>query len=148
MWHFSRIHICFLIMRRLPSSTLTDTLFPYTTLFRSHCAGGRGAATSARSSRALQAPACRLQAAGWKQGLRHGRSPCSPEDRPSPGRPPPDQPLGTSRNRGLVVEFDPAVGDQAVIADQCLRVAHEAAFWSSLTAYMRSEERRVGKECG
>src|SRR3546814_4749247 len=47
------------------------------------------------------------------------------------------QPLGTSRNRGLVVEFDPAVGDQAVIADQCLRVAHAAAFWSSLTAYRR-----------
>src|SRR3546814_20622427 len=28
--------ICFLILRRPPISTLTDTLFPYTTLCRSH----------------------------------------------------------------------------------------------------------------
>src|SRR3546814_20569142 len=29
----------FLMMRRPPRSTRTDTLFPYTTLFRSSCAG-------------------------------------------------------------------------------------------------------------
>src|SRR3546814_19705070 len=28
--------ICFLMIRRPPRSTLTDTLFPYTTLFRSY----------------------------------------------------------------------------------------------------------------
>src|SRR3546814_8502495 len=28
--------ICFLMIRRPPRSTRTDTLFPYTTLFRSH----------------------------------------------------------------------------------------------------------------
>src|SRR3546814_16878330 len=28
---------CFLMIRRPPRSTRTDTLFPYTTLFRSHC---------------------------------------------------------------------------------------------------------------
>src|SRR3546814_17307700 len=36
---FCFIHICvlfFLMTRRPPISTLTDTLFPYTTLFRSH----------------------------------------------------------------------------------------------------------------
>src|SRR3546814_13018028 len=30
----------FLMIRRPPKSTRTDTLFPYTTLFRSPCAGG------------------------------------------------------------------------------------------------------------
>src|SRR3546814_4095642 len=28
------------MIRRPPRSTLTDTIFPYTTLFRSHCNGG------------------------------------------------------------------------------------------------------------
>src|SRR3546814_4984007 len=32
--------LCFLIIRRPPRSTRTDTLFPYTTLFRSTAAGG------------------------------------------------------------------------------------------------------------
>src|SRR3546814_8960828 len=32
----------FLMIRRPPRSTRTDTLFPYTTLFRSQSAGGRG----------------------------------------------------------------------------------------------------------
>src|SRR3546814_19991562 len=30
-------HFFFLMIRRPPRSTRTDTLFPYTTLFRSHC---------------------------------------------------------------------------------------------------------------
>src|SRR3546814_16769741 len=30
--------VCFLMIRRPPRSTRTDTLFPYTTLFRSHIA--------------------------------------------------------------------------------------------------------------
>src|SRR3546814_13809415 len=32
---FSSIYVFFLMIRRPPRSTLTDTLFPYTTLFRS-----------------------------------------------------------------------------------------------------------------
>src|SRR3546814_2086467 len=35
------VFIFFLIIRRPPRSTRTDTLFPYTTLFRSHCEFGR-----------------------------------------------------------------------------------------------------------
>src|SRR3546814_19262834 len=31
--------VCFLMIRRPPRSTLTDTLFPYTTLFRSDVVG-------------------------------------------------------------------------------------------------------------
>src|SRR3546814_20617681 len=34
-YYFVRIFVFFLIIRRPPRSTLTDTLFPYTTLFRS-----------------------------------------------------------------------------------------------------------------
>src|SRR3546814_10888078 len=33
---------CFLMIRRPPRSTRTDTLFPYTTLFRSRCRARRG----------------------------------------------------------------------------------------------------------
>src|SRR3546814_18759349 len=50
--------IFFLMIRRPPRSTRTDTLFPYTTLFRSD---GRGAA-DALSRHSL--PACQPQGAG------------------------------------------------------------------------------------
>src|SRR3546814_15601086 len=33
------LSVCFLMIPRRPRSTRTDTLFPYTTLFRSGCAG-------------------------------------------------------------------------------------------------------------
>src|SRR3546814_17860516 len=39
---FVSVFLCFFLMiRRPPRSTRTDTLFPYTTLFRSECAEGR-----------------------------------------------------------------------------------------------------------
>src|SRR3546814_4272971 len=41
--YFSFIVFFFLMMRRPPRSTRTDTLFPYTTLFRSYSASGDGA---------------------------------------------------------------------------------------------------------
>src|SRR3546814_4391121 len=46
--------ILFLMIRRPPRSTRTDTLFPYTTLFRSPCrgrAGGRSQSASPRRYR-------------------------------------------------------------------------------------------------
>src|SRR3546814_12338226 len=41
--HYSVLVVFFLMIRRPPRSTRTDTLFPYTTLFRSHrtCNGSR-----------------------------------------------------------------------------------------------------------
>src|SRR3546814_3844368 len=45
------------MLRRPPRSTRTDTLFPYTTLFRSSAAGGRSAAHHHRKRRLLEAPA-------------------------------------------------------------------------------------------
>src|SRR3546814_15053758 len=35
MYVLYSVFVCFLMLRRPPRSTLTDTLFPYTTLFRS-----------------------------------------------------------------------------------------------------------------
>src|SRR3546814_16133183 len=35
-WMLLLMHVFFLMLRRPPRSTRTDTLFPYTTLFRSH----------------------------------------------------------------------------------------------------------------
>src|SRR3546814_15961458 len=40
--------VFFLMIRRPPRSTRTDTLFPYTTLFRSHRTGARLAAAARR----------------------------------------------------------------------------------------------------
>src|SRR3546814_16494546 len=64
-WLYLKIMLCcfFLIIRRPPRSTRTDTLFPYTTLFRS--------AASAR--------------AGWRVG---GCPGAKDADRPSAARPP------------------------------------------------------------
>src|SRR3546814_7523413 len=54
--------VCFLFLmrRRPPRSTRTDTLFPYTTLFRS---GGRGQPVAPRQARAPGGQACPLAAA-------------------------------------------------------------------------------------
>src|SRR3546814_14437565 len=53
----SSVYVCvfFLMIRRPPRSTRTDTLFPYTTLFRSNLstALGQGAAASAAGAVAL-----------------------------------------------------------------------------------------------
>src|SRR3546814_11465088 len=51
------LYVFFLMIRRPPRSTRTDTLFPYTTLFRSRCAvlpgSGRVSAPCARQSRSF-----------------------------------------------------------------------------------------------
>src|SRR3546814_7134403 len=50
--YWCRLFVFFLMIRRPPRSTRTDTLFPYTTLFRSRGRGarGRGSSRSARSA--------------------------------------------------------------------------------------------------
>src|SRR3546814_7137376 len=61
--------LCFVLMiRRPPSSTRTDTLFPYTTLFRSARQGGRRAAR--RTGRAPQRARRRTHRACDAQGRR------------------------------------------------------------------------------
>src|SRR3546814_2836194 len=69
--------VFFLIIRRPPRSTRTDTLFPYTTLFRSP--------RSARSPRRRSPPA-------W-----YGCPPTRPRPRPGRGSPSCPSPAGTRR---------------------------------------------------
>src|SRR3546814_17433385 len=85
---------CFLMIRRPPRSTRTDTLFPYTTLFRSYSRAGGGpgragpqhrhhGARDTRARRGLAAAREGQQGAGarppagggWRRGhhLREGR---------------------------------------------------------------------------
>src|SRR3546814_6430764 len=61
----------FLMTRRPPRSTRTDTLFPYTTLFRSH-APWRGSSLhrAARRRRQRQSRICRAPASGPRSSTR------------------------------------------------------------------------------
>src|SRR3546814_16621305 len=72
---YNRFYMFFLMIRRPPRSTRTDTLFPYTTLFRSLHAlgiarpiGGQGLATAPADR-----PADQDRARGGER-VRHGRS--------------------------------------------------------------------------
>src|SRR3546814_15326759 len=107
--------VFFLMIRRPPRSTRTDTLFPYTTLFRSILRVGQG--TDLRPCD--PAPAGRAD----ELGECHHRL-CavqSEEGRPHPGP-------------GAYAHPPPALAsDELAIAGQRPR--------------LRSEERRVGKEC-
>src|SRR3546814_18449664 len=65
---FSCVIFCFLMLRRPPRSTLTDTLFPYTTLFRSHQAQHVG-----RAQQRLGGDAAPVQADAAELGFFHQR---------------------------------------------------------------------------
>src|SRR3546814_17987552 len=62
--------IVFLMIRRPPRSTRTDTLFPYTTLFRSDWY--RAAASAPRSARRCSTAICRWN---WPRKARSGSRP-------------------------------------------------------------------------
>src|SRR3546814_10622911 len=69
------VYVFFLLIRRPPRSTRTDTLFPYTTLFRSRCSrDGRD-----------QAPGCRPRRRGGSGNGRgnRGRRPARSEEHTS-----------------------------------------------------------------
>src|SRR3546814_17398814 len=75
---------------RLPRSTRTDTLCPYTTLFRSGIGGvGRGYAPDGtnvrtrlnRQLRAASPTAARRPRGGWRTGPPPARRPCRSEER-------------------------------------------------------------------
>src|SRR3546814_12415347 len=61
----------FLMIRRPPRSTRTDTLFPYTTLFRSNRAHGRPRSRSGPSARHLRQPADSRRALRQEDRVRH-----------------------------------------------------------------------------
>src|SRR3546814_9290760 len=67
--------ICFLMIRRHPRSTRTDTLFPYTTLFRSAGLPALARSSAARGGRAcggLQMPVVRRRTAPAGRGRDRG----------------------------------------------------------------------------
>src|SRR3546814_18959502 len=100
--------LCFLMIRRPPRSTRTDTLFPYTTLFRSHNVDDRAGAID------LAAPVYDLRDVG-----------------------------------DLIVLHDP----NPVVVEKCyLQNLPSAAVitncpLASAVVHLRSDARRVGKEC-
>src|SRR3546814_17262993 len=97
--------VFFLMIRRPPRSTRTDTLFPYTTLFRS--AGSVGE--------------------GWGNGKAAAAA--------------------YARQGARVVAVD-RVAEAAQATQEAIRAAgHDAVGVQADVTSLRSEERRVGKEC-
>src|SRR3546814_13112680 len=88
---FYRCFVFFLMRRRPPRSTRTDTLFPYTTLFRSRGAGGAIARGAGRDRAGVAHPAVvppPAIGAGTRGGAGGGVHPAvgilrEPEDRKS-----------------------------------------------------------------
>src|SRR3546814_3685135 len=77
------LYFFFLMIRRPPRSTRTDTLFPYTTLFRSRKRQPRQPQLRGRLGREVAGPA------GDREGrLEQLRRPGQPEPRPQARRPP------------------------------------------------------------
>src|SRR3546814_15997676 len=115
------------MIRRPPRSTRTDTLFPYTTLFRS-----AGAAAAAR--RRLAGAAHRVEAVRALGDARHdlalGDAVAAADFRI----------VGKRRNGGLRVRRAPSRGE-GLAEDQ------HVAELGDVFLFLRSEERRVGKAC-
>src|SRR3546814_17477850 len=119
------------MIRRPPRSTRTDTLFPYTTLFRSHLGVGEcartliipGVATPAQLIPGVVGVAPALRGTGGEKAVEYGL------ERQRLER------LGQQWQAGFVHRA--ADGVAAVGAEDHRRARAEA----------RSEERRVGKEC-
>src|SRR3546814_15517746 len=101
------------MIRRPPRSTRTDTLFPYTTLFRSDEGSEQGVGEPADLGDQV------LGVLGEQQG--------------GAARPPPP-----------VVALE-VLGEHRMRHD--LDIRHRAVEFQQRARHMRSEERRVGKEC-
>src|SRR3546814_18682530 len=148
MYCTSFVFVCFLMIRRPPRSTRTDTLVPYTTLFRSRRGGDRGEWRRFPHRRG-QGPLCavrRLCAGAAATGLLR-----------------PDQFLPDGAARTLSRQRPPLAAPSR--PDQCVRIeglcprgtdrliwtvcaARNIAVRSALAAHgrqLRSEERRVGQ---
>src|SRR3546814_13945264 len=87
-----RFRIFFLIIRRPPISTRTDTIFPYTTLFRSDCSDPRGSVPSPARLRHSPSPpsayVCQIPAASSRpDGRRHSCGPVVPQSKAQAGGP-------------------------------------------------------------
>src|SRR3546814_21036738 len=115
--------VLFLMIRRPPRSTRTDTLFPYTTLFRSTLRGDEGAHQGGRQLGAEPRRALRLL-------------PALRDRRPAPGvLPPPGRFRGGG---GGAARRQPRGRGRELLPGRCLRAPSRPSI---------SEERRWGKEC-
>src|SRR3546814_18552136 len=131
------------MIRRPPRSTRTATLFPYTTLFRSQLGSRLSEAGGAREERrrsrgALHDPADRARHRLPCHPIeRRRRARCDdlPADRGSLPVPPRDQCGGRSRRQRLWLAPELVAGTAAL------------ALIRNTFQTLRSEERRVGKEC-
>src|SRR3546814_11343546 len=110
---------CFLMLRRPPRSTRTDTLFPYTTLFRSH---------PAKRGVHCPRPRCRIILVGFGTShlIQHG---CQAVDIIL-------YPVGDGAH------FVARSGRACLAAGAVIALDKE-----NERVVTRSEERRVGKEC-
>src|SRR3546814_19165548 len=119
------MYFFFLMIRRPPRSTRTDTLFPYTTLFRSHRPHARGSRPAVQRD-ARTHPPDRGEGAPQAEA-----SVAQPQDAQLP------RPVRASSPH--FTGGGPETGRPLFV--YCLALGREAAVSS------RSEERRVGKEC-
>src|SRR3546814_20619802 len=116
------------MIRRPPRATRTDTLFPYTTLFRS--LRGAGDAGVAAAEHRGDAAALRRRGVNGAGVLHAGEQILDEGRNQRGGRPVPGLVEGGDAGRGLQVQFD-GVGAAGVA-----RPLYES----------RTEERRVGRE--
>src|SRR3546814_18953840 len=105
------------MIRRPPRSTRTDTLFPYTTLFRSNRAArravgrrapGAGLGPRAGNQRAAWGGGGRVDPCTWSRG-RPAQSPCPPVDDDAP-----PWPRGAGGKDARAGERESAVGGKSV----------------------------------
>src|SRR3546814_9312891 len=118
------------MIRRTPRSTRTDTLFPYTTLFRSQCAAP-GCNGELRSDEVATRRNPRLDSAGIAAG-RPGRVLHRAADRVVEG-------TGNAANRGRRIDAAPEVGGARVEARQ--RQAAGGPFAVRLRRHARTRRR-------
>src|SRR3546814_5225159 len=100
------------MIRRPPRATRTDTLFPYTTLFRSQCVAVEHLFHVARE------PARRLGASGFRNsGQDCGEAECGEGGRPRPGEPPCGRRRSHTRAVAALTNLSPSPSDSALVAE-------------------------------
>src|SRR3546814_17179785 len=108
--------VCFLMIRRPPRSTRTDTLFPYTTLFRS-----------------LEISE-QQRLANWFEAMELGYG-----DRVSI-----DDPMASKATRDAVAQL---AGRHGILVEEGAPVTSGHIAPGQARIVLRSDERRLGKEC-
>src|SRR3546814_11565256 len=104
----------FLRIRRPPRSTLTDTLFPYTTLFRSPSARNRAAGSAGTSSPCRRPPRRSCEACLDERGEGGSATNGVGDRQPEPPAFRAEQRFGLAAAKACGVEADPAAADRGI----------------------------------